>query len=371
MTQPSIVDQTYQPSNLLFPARASPFVCVTDTIDAVYHLTYELLNATPWRKAALNVCKKRQRDRGIATADLEKSWLIRQHPKASLVLFLGPLTQAIKLFSFHGLLWAKILAGIYLSSYMILAGLLVVARDDDSMREALSIHHPDFEDLTPRLRLTSWPSFILGCTSLTASLLFCSWEISQVCYSGEGDSELDDIFSRIQPSILSLFFFVGLLVGNSMRLLSSWICTSYIVIGSKFCIDALNLALGISTASSGWKIAFGASIYLLVYATELYFICTRYVWWMVEYRGWLARLSDGSGVILTGVGLTWAFMATLAIIFERLGFPESLLTQASRMDRSFLLVLPFFVHLFVALLYFSYMYDPTGTIRPGWTERLG
>ncbi|KAH7310137.1 hypothetical protein BKA65DRAFT_543283 [Rhexocercosporidium sp. MPI-PUGE-AT-0058] len=364
MTQPSILDQGLSPSNLLFPARVSPLVCLTDGIEVIVHLAYELLHSTPLRNAAFKIGVKRQQDRRIATMHLERS-IIRQHPKASVVLFLGPLSQAIKLFGFHGLLWAKILAGIYLISYMILAGVLALAQDGDGVEQSPTVH-PVSEDSTlptATIHSTSKVTFCLGFTSLTASLLCCSWAVFQVCNSGEGNYELADVLFSFQPSILAYFLYACLVVGVYIRLCSFLVSYFCIMVSLGICLEALNRVLGKYCNWSRLKVAFGASLFFLGVATGIYLMYTSFLWWF-NYKGWL---TDGSGVLVVGTGLAWF----VAIIFDLFGCLKSFHSRELTMEISFYLVLSFVAHLVVALLYFSNVYDSEGTVKPGWTEKLG
>jgi hypothetical protein len=65
-----------------------------------------------WRRA------RRRLGKGITT--LEEN-MAEKHPKTFLVLFIVPLLQAVKIFAVDGIFWTKVWAGIYLSSYVVLA----------------------------------------------------------------------------------------------------------------------------------------------------------------------------------------------------------------------------------------------------------
>jgi hypothetical protein len=85
-------------------------------------LSYHILNGETLRNAALRVNWSRIRRRlGEHITELEEM-PSEKHSKTFLILLFVTILQALKLFGIHGLFWTKVWAGIYLSSYAILAG---------------------------------------------------------------------------------------------------------------------------------------------------------------------------------------------------------------------------------------------------------
>lgn len=212
MTQPSVLDDGFQQSSMLFPARASPFVCITDILEVLVHLIYEFLTRKSLRTAAFLVCLRRQQDRH-GPEELEKS-VLRLHPKASVVLFLGISTQVVKIYAFQGIFWAKIIVTIYLVSYIVLAGVSLLARDD-GMIPLLS--NPTSEDPTPSNIRSG-----LGGIALAASFIACSWAIFQVCDGGKGTFTLMEVMNS-HDLPLGIFLFACLLMSFFIRyFILSW-----------------------------------------------------------------------------------------------------------------------------------------------------
>jgi len=132
MTQNSTFDRNF-PSGVLFPARSSPLVCAADALDVLLRLLMYMCVGASAPAAARRVVQKRMwqppRSIAVATAADPPLTLGDQHPRAHVVLFvLGVLPQAIKLFGMRGIPWTQACGGLYLSSYLVIAGVGALAR---------------------------------------------------------------------------------------------------------------------------------------------------------------------------------------------------------------------------------------------------
>jgi hypothetical protein len=151
MTQNSTFDRDF-PSGILFPARSSPIVCAADTLEVLLRLLAYMYAGASAPAAARHVVQKRMwqppRSNTVATAtDDDKNddeeaaesprTLGDQYPRAHIVVFiLGVLPQAIKLFCMSGIPWTQACGGLYLSSFLVIAGVGALAqraeRDTDA-----------------------------------------------------------------------------------------------------------------------------------------------------------------------------------------------------------------------------------------------
>ena len=132
MTQNSIYDRDF-PSGVLFPARSSPLVCATDALEVFLRLIGYMYAGASAPAAARRVVQKRiwqpPQSIAVATAADQPLTLGDQHPQAHIVLFvLGVLPQAIKLFGMRGIPWTQVCGGLYLSSFLVIAGVSALAR---------------------------------------------------------------------------------------------------------------------------------------------------------------------------------------------------------------------------------------------------
>jgi hypothetical protein len=137
MTQNSIIDSDF-PSGVLFPARSSPIVCAADMLHLLLQLLYHIFTGASPPEAARRVVRERswrpvRNGAGSATANQgeeeELLTLGNQHPRAHTVVFvLVVLPQAVKLFGMRGIPWTQVWGGLYLSSFLVIAGVGALAR---------------------------------------------------------------------------------------------------------------------------------------------------------------------------------------------------------------------------------------------------
>ena len=165
MTQPSTLDLTFPQNSLLFPSRSSPVICAADALEVIIELPYHIFNGFHIRDAALRVNWNRARRRlGTDVTQLVEI-AGEKHPKTFAILLVATLLQAIKLWGCHGIFWTHVLAGIYLSSYLVLVGVGYLApsnwRDyrsirDDVRRESFDVVRGIFQYLAIASHAPLW-----------------------------------------------------------------------------------------------------------------------------------------------------------------------------------------------------------------------
>ena len=152
MTFPSIVDREMDSSNVLFLAFSSPVIALMDAVDVVIDLSTQLILGATLHDATRKTLWRRARQRYekdikvIEPTYLEKSTVLR------LVIAFVLLSQGLQIFTFKNLLWAKLLASMYLSSYFTLLLLLYLAPKD--WRST-----PPLEEVTSRYSASWWIPF--------------------------------------------------------------------------------------------------------------------------------------------------------------------------------------------------------------------
>lgn len=383
MTQPSILDYGFPSSSLLWPSRASPIVCVTDSLEVLIQLVYELRNGTPSNIAASKICLRRYRDRcgPLATSNISEKSTIRLHPKSSAILFLATFTQVVKIFGFHGVGWAKVFVAIYLLSYLIQAGIEVLAQN--SATSSVETNPPAVEPVPPTynahyVKTKSWVAF----SSLMASFDFCSWAIHGVLMSNykedpnrkarEMDSDISKVSDMYGYTFLGYFIFFGSVTALQLRLAITVVNVySPLIALVWWATREADDVVRIWRRDINWWIVSPMLLMVFpgVYIFGIY-AGAIFMWWLDDV-GHLVWLIDGAGMILFTLGSIWLALWMIRLACDRWIKLEILEIWRLRFNSPFFLVLSAVMHLAAACLYFRFVYDPTGTVKPGWTEKLG
>jgi len=194
MTQKSTIDRHF-PSGVLFPLRSSPIVCTADALEALLRLLAYMYAGTSTPNAARRVVQERMwrppRTSAVAMAadanDSEEAPLTlgNQYPLTHAVLFvLGVLPQAIKLFGMHGIPWTHASGGLYLSSFLVLAGIGALARcaggDNDTPWEEAALGKRTMEMLR------------LGAVVAQVGVwVWCAWALLHLVHSSFRQSSIN------------------------------------------------------------------------------------------------------------------------------------------------------------------------------------
>lgn len=309
-------------------------------------------------------------------SELEAS-AVEKHPLIFSILFLVTLLPAIKFLGLQGLPWTKVWAGIYLCSYVVLAIVRALASKD-------------WRDRPPRVaplgENTLFTEKLLGIIRIVllvvASLVHASvscWALSMDYEYGwidEGSSDLQ-IFGIIQmqsfilmnTSFLGLLFLLPwVLYFHFIGINLTWISITE-QITQRFIIGFL-LRVG-ETNVITVKILFFYFLKVLLYV----FIHSAVMFCILYFLFVPAPLTTISTIIFKGgsnltlfFGLLFLLFTIMSAISKRVGFLSFLKFDDG--DYKALLAFPF-LNFLVALLYYRYLYDPTGTVKPSWTENLG
>jgi hypothetical protein len=293
MTQNSILDHNI-PFGVIFPARSSPFVCAADIVDVLVGLYTYMDNGLSAPKAARRVVYDRmwRHNPDEANRDLP---LANQHPWTHTIVFIfGVLPQTIKLFGMRGIPWTQACGALYLSSFLVIAGVGALARSAENDNDRVEV----------AANRTTTMSLMFGAVAMqvgiwaywAADLLHPSWG------SLEGST-------------------THILLALPIPVILGW------VIGT-----ALYLFLALSRA--------------IVPAVLLVMLFCYGPFFLLDYLIIADYISIATFVFLL------AFFVAMAI-------------------PSFAII-PFgLANLVMFIHYYRFIYDPTGTMKPAWAERLG
>jgi hypothetical protein len=321
MTQNSTFDRDF-PSGVLFPARSSPLVCATDALEVLLRLLAYMYVGASAPAAARRIVQKRmwQPPRSIAVARAADPPLTfgDQHPRAHIVLFvLGVLPQAIKLFGMRGIPWTQACGGLYLSSYLVIAGVGVLARYAEGDTDAdISWRRAALVERT--MKVWNFASIWVVAVAQAGVWVWCVRALLLPVWDMEAKAfvlyiilwtPVFLIFRTIveAPTILaSLSFFATPLIPTTLGKIAYFV----------FCASLLGLCI------------YGYPYFIDFLFPVQYLLFSVYV-------------------------LVAAFFATKVV-------PHHLLKIFFGL-----------VNLVLSILYYRFRYDPTGTVKPLWAGKLG
>ena len=320
MTQNSTFDRNF-PSGILFPARSSPLVCAADALDVLLRLLMYMCVGASAPAAARRVVQERMwkppRSIAVATAAAESPLTLgNQHPRAHIIIFvLGVLPQAIKLFGMRGIPWTQACGGLYLSSYLVIAGVGALARHAERDTDAdTSWRWAALVERTMKV----WNFVSLGIVAVVQAgvWVWCMWVLLLPVWDMEVKA----------PMLYSLLWgpVYGMMVIQIPGALAWLLVWATLVIPT---------TLGKIACA-----AFSASF------VGLYF------YHISPYFDFLFR---GDYLWFSVYVLLAAFAATAVV------------------PRHLLMIFFGLLNLVLSILYYRFRYDPTGTVKPLWAEKLG
>jgi hypothetical protein len=241
-----------------------------------------------------------------------------QHPRAHIVLFiLGVLPQAIKLFGMHGIPWTQACGGLYLSSYLVIAGVSALAWRAERDTNADTSWEWDLDERTIEvLNVASiWVVTVVQAgvwVWCVRALLLPVWDM---------EAKVPVLFLILWTPV---WFIFGMIVAEQTSL----------AMGSLFPIPLIPTTLG--------KIAcFAVSVSLEVGLG---------IYGMPHFIDFLNRVDH----------LVFSVYVWVATFYATKVVPRHLL-----------MIFFGLVNLVLSILYYRFRYDPTGTVKPLWAGKLG
>jgi hypothetical protein len=335
MTQNSILNCNLT-SGILFPARSLPLVCAVDTLDVLLQFLRYLYDGLSAPDAAKCMVQNRMwwppqsRDVDIAADDDISDdgdagppplSLSNQHLLAHTVVFaLSVLPQAIKLFAMHGIRWMQICGGLYLSSFLVLAGMGMLARHADGVgsSEVENTWHQ-------RMRRIFKMGHVATVMAHVGLWVWCLWMLLHPVWGSFKHSTFHDILVLL-TSTVAYFGLLSLIPG--LVFLPERATAS----SDSILVVVVSIVFAISFSVLGFL---GVTYFFLFY-----------MWKIMDFA--LIPL-----YLLITVGLMIGMVSHLLHRFP-MGF------------RTFQIILFGVVNLVFCFLYYCFRYDPKGTIKPSW-----
>ena len=363
MTQPSSLDAPFSQSSLLFASRSSPFVCLADALGIITSLVIHVLRGKPPRQAALLVNWQRARHRlGEDVEELEDI-PAEKHPWGFVILLVAAVLQAAKIIGFKGVFWTKAWAIVYLSSYVVIAGVGFLAPKDWRDRPPNCRSYLNFKAL----------SQVLLWAALAAHLVCCGWILDRIIV-GESTPELISFWYAYVPLVVQ-----GLTTTLLALMLAALITLVLLVLLSCLagivdqCVNPFhgeiswNFSRPVDVVRIPLIILVGIGEFCLFWYLDEMLIGLLWKHDMLEASVFFT-FARGSINLLLLIGLFWltkGLLALLAVWIPLLGRFNSLANS-----HGYLVV--FVCWNFIqALLYYRLRYDSKGTIKPPWTDYLG
>ena len=321
MTQNSTFDRDF-PSGVLFPARSSPLVCAADALEVLLRLIGYMYVGASAPAAARRVVQKRiwqpPRNIAVATAADPPLMLGDQHPRAHIVLFVfGVLPQAIKLFGMCGIPWTQAYGGLYLSSYLVIAGVGALARRAERDTDA-DTSWPRAALVERTIKVWNFASFGIVAVVQAGAWVWCMRALLLPVWDMEAKAR---VLYFIWSTLASLMF--GMILAMPFALACLSVLATFVIpttLGKIACF-AVSASL------------VGLCIYVSPHFTDILF--------QENY-------------------LSFSVYVLLAAFFAAKVVPHHCL-----------MIFFGLLNLVLSILYYRFRYDSTGTVKPLWVGKLG
>lgn len=369
MSLPSRRDINGTTTYLLYATRASPLVCVTNALELIFYLAFELLHGMDLRLAALVLCSSTTENYYkiyYSTQHVSKS-SIRQFPKTSIVVFIGVLTQIVKLLGYRILTWPKVVAAMYAIPYVLQAALILIATEPDgetSPRER-SIKQASLARVHSTFKY--WLSWTLFMLSTVGSLAVSSVAVKEIYQVQDLKTSRQQITSE-GGTIDFSFWIAGRLITNVVVVMFAVTAIITLTLTPAFYLATKPQEPPHATA----RCVFATTICLLAQGLIAYYVakfvdfpendpdnqrCNLFLWLPNCF---------GIAVLIFGVAIfaTWFLSRILIVAVRTFGRRTEKQQGCAMMGIAM-------AHLVVAVLYGTYGYESTGTIKPAWTDKLG
>ncbi|KAL2073864.1 hypothetical protein VTL71DRAFT_11190 [Oculimacula yallundae] len=376
MTQRSYFDESLPANSMIFAMRSSPFVCIADLIEAfvviiLYFVQKRSVNVSSSDDTAI----EGDATRLGAFAEVIGSKKSRGRPWVMLVLFVGTSTQAVKILGSKCLIWTKIWTVSYVTSYIALALIEVSparVTDQIAMIGKYRIRLEAMRTFRTTLHVTAmiihalcffWTSYQL--VHLDISMLFeysaflSLWALLiRLPAMIETVIVAMTIFSPLWLLIIPIFMLVIRIYqvmtrlesdrqhNQSRRLLRHLALTA--------CIWLCRIVIFLC-----YVISFG----ILMFSVIVY----------RKFRMHVAEIfvQGLSNTLIAGFPCLVFFHY---LISKRVELPKAedlLYVDCEDSWNKARLVTFAFMNFVIGLLYYCVRYNPQGTVKPAWTERLG
>jgi hypothetical protein len=369
MTQPSSLDAPFSQSSLLFATRSSPFVCLADALEIITSLVIHVLRGKPPRQAALLVNWQRARHRlGEDVEELEDI-PAEKHPWGFVILLVAAVLQAAKIIGFKGVFWTKAWAVVYLSSYVVIAGVGFLAPKDwrDDRPPELGLSRRSYLTFKALSQVLLW-------AALGAHFVCCSWILDRIIVEDSNTGRIPFWYAYTPVAVQSmtsawLAIMLAGLISSAPVLFLGWLMTVFdndndVNDWGEFTwntrpVVMVGLMSLIFLGGIGWLCSFA---YLFIRFSVIF------LKFDVLNESLFLALARGSINLLLYIELFWLTKGFLVLLAASIPLLKRLNTLVN--SHGYLVVFACW-NFIQALLYYSHRYDSKGTIKPPWTDSLG
>lgn len=340
LRHPREIQKTQQP--LLYPLRSSPFVCIADILEIlILFVIVVVLQRKPVTSFASVMHTMRPLEDDIGSH-------MKRRPFVSLFWFLCTATQFVKIFGFEGrsIWWAKVAAGSYIGSWLLITAVSLLPRDEVS-NISFGQGHRD----------------ILSLVNVALYYLHAGFS----CYAMYQVTHMDDIvgdtlseekeISSIRAGVLGLLVCCTSIPAGVIMLGGS---VGYFLLF----ITALGLDEQRSFPLREKAARTIAAILLLGFSPFLIAHFSTICWWVylivdIAVQGGALNIFMFFGLCLVNLMCDHLFRNVASLNHMKALKEDELLYW-------FLAV----TLLLVGCLYCAFAYDPEGTVKPAWLDKL-
>ena len=242
-----------------------------------------------------------------------------QHPRAHIIMFvLGVLPQAIKLFGMRGIPWTQACGGLYLSSFLVIAGVGALGQRAERNTDADTSREGALDE--QMMKVWNFASIWVVAVVQAGVWVWCMRALLHPAW-------------HIRPNSSTLCMILWFLACMVFAIVT-W-TLNMLAVFSLFVTPLIPTIIG--------KIVYFAVSASLVIGVPLY--GTPYLWTIF--------ISGADYLLFSLYVLLAAFVATKVV-------PHRLLMLFFGL-----------VNLVLSILYYRFRYDPTGTVKPIWAGKLG
>ncbi|KAF2144013.1 uncharacterized protein K452DRAFT_345438 [Aplosporella prunicola CBS 121167] len=313
------------PNSLRIYLRSSPIICAADTLDVITQIVVALCQRTGRSQAAQVIVVWKFADNNekekAALQKLKDNLLLR-----FLLFVFGVLLPTVKVFGMRGVPWTQAWAGMYFASYVVTEALLLL----QGWYGSVPAQSPGSGQLPQTTGL------VIGFLASFGQVALSFWECFRLIKYSHSR------YPSVKTLVLVISFFMWFLLFIRLRLM---------VMAHK--LRRWTTLCGLTFLIDGFAI-FGSG---MLPFPSVYFMAVT--WFLVPF------------ILLTAVA---EFLAGFTTIRKTL-----LLLEKASEDEGFQVLVRlhaavtafFFFTIGLSILWFRFCYDPTRTLKPGWTNKLG
>lgn len=338
-----------------FYTHSSPLLCLGDTIVRLLRIGITSIklglspkNATLVEHQIRILISKKEEEKNTPDSKMWPRWLF---------FAMTTLPAAVKLCSFDGMPWTMALGMVTLSSFLVNEVIVLIARTDDKSPRIFHYARTQHENFRDTFRLVEKTGNLLAWTLHCAFLLWAAVGVYNHLYEYTTTSEtFEDVTRKYFTPVMVLSFIV---------MVATWFKFPRVK-------EAGSLeAVAFSTSNVG------------IYISGFFFTLVK------SSSSRLANVSLAFGLLPQFHRWSQDGMKILCMKYQRLGralymVKDSTVKEGGEQDddegprdqgeydeSAFFSLWIFVFNMVICVLWYAFIFDPAGTVKPEWTEALG